>query len=395
MLVTRIVGNCPGCGAERSYGNVSVIGQELVRGCQRCDFRASVYLPPIRKKVIYLDQFFFSHAFRGRDDRFVAAADRIKQLTHEQLLVSPYSSVHEDETHQWRGYGDKTRDDLMDFIKSTSRGVMFEPAYRIERAQVLKAFSAFLSGAPLQVALKPSDAIRGDLEQWDSYFRIDVRTYIRDSELKRRLKTEAVRDLVTLFDQWTRSADTFEQHVAIEMRDAGRLYVQAYLEMAGRVARGDIMAIIDSPMSATLVEGMLDILPSGIQGPDRLQRCVDYFNSTYFEQVPNERISAHLFATLREMVKRGAYSNRDEAKNRLSGIFDDIAHVSTYAPYCDAFVMDTPMAELVRQPTVALERQYPIKVFSLRNWDELLTWLDELEAGMTDEHRAALTEIHP
>lgn len=126
------------------------------------------------------------------------------------------------------------------------------------------------------MALKPSDAIRGDLEQWDSYFRIDVRTYIRDSELKRRLKTEAVRDLVTLFDQWTRSVDTFEQHVGIEMRDAGRLYVQAYLEMAGRVARGDIMAIIDSPMSATLVEGMLDILPSGIQGPDRLQRCVDF-----------------------------------------------------------------------------------------------------------------------
>jgi hypothetical protein len=395
MLVIRIIADCPSCGANQSYGNVSVIGQELLRGCQRCEYRTSVYLPAIRKKVIYLDQFFFSHAFRGGDARFVKAADRIKRMTHLQLLVSPYSSVHEDETHQWRGYKDKTRGDLMEFIKSTSRGVTFERAYRIERTQVLRAFSAFLSNAPAAYALDPRDAIRGELGMWDSYFRIDVGTYTRDIELKRRLKTEAVRDLVTLFDRWAHSAETFEQHVSIEMRDAGRNYVQMYLEMAGRVARGDLTAIVDSPITATIVEQMLDLVPASIKGPDRIQHCVDFFNSDYFAQVPNEWISAHLFATLRDMVKRGAYSDRNEAKNKLTGIFDDIAHVSMYAPYCDAFVMDTPMAELVRQPTVALERRFGVKVFSLRNWDALFTWLDQLEAGMTDEHRAAIAAVYP
>jgi hypothetical protein len=49
-------------------------------------------------------------------------------------------------------------------------------------------------------------------------------------------------------------------------------------------------------------------------------------------------------------------------------------HVSMYAPYCDAFVMDTPMAELVRQPTVAFEQRYGVKVFSLRNWDARSLW---------------------
>jgi len=48
------------------------------------------------------------------------------------------------------------------------------------------------------------------------------------------------------------------------------------------------------------------------------------------------------------------------------------------------------MAELVRQPTVALEQRYDVKVFSLRNWDALLAWLDDLEAGMTKEHRSAV-----
>lgn len=283
----------------------------------------------------------------------------------------------------------------MEFIKSTSRGVMFEPAYRIERGQVLKGFSAFLANASAQVPLIQTDGLRGNLHQWDGYFRIDVRTYTRDVGLKRRLKSEGVRDLVGLFDGWMRSGETFEEHVAIEMRDAGRLYVQAYLGMATRVARGDFMAIVDSPIAATVVEGMLDVLPPTVQGPDRLQRCVEFFNSGHFEQVPHEWISAHLFATLRETVKRGAYAGRDQAREKLSGIFDDTAHVSMYAPYCDAFVMDAPMAELVRQPSVALEHRYGVKVFSLRNWDELYAWLDQLEAGLSEEHRATLAAVYP
>ncbi len=63
--------------------------------------------------------------------------------------------------------------------------------------------------------------------------------------------------------------------------------------------------------------------------------------------------------------------------------------------YCDAFVMDTPMAELVRQPTVALEQRYGVKVFSLRKWDALFAWLDQLEAGMTGEHRVAVAAVYP
>jgi hypothetical protein len=395
MLVTHIIGDCPGCGARQSYGNVSVMGQELLRGCGFCDFRTTVQLPSIRKKVIYLDQFFFSHAFRGGDVRFVEAANRIKQLAHFQLLTSPYSSVHEDETYQWRGHNDKTRDNLMEFIKSASRGLTFERAYRIERIQVLRAFRAFLSNAPVEYAVDRRDAIRGTLDQWDSYFRIDVSSYTRDVELKRRLKTEAVRDLVTLFDQWVHSAETFQQHLQIEMRDAGKLYVKSYLDMAGRVAGGDFTAVVDSPVTATVVEQMLHLVPASVEGRNRIQRCIEFFHSEHFANVPNERISAHLFATLRDTVKRGAYSDRDDAKKRLSGIFDDIAHVSMYAPYCDAFVMDTPMAELVRQPTVALEQRYGVKVFSLRKWDALFTWLDELEAGMTSEHKAALAAVYP
>jgi hypothetical protein len=394
MLVTRVTGDCPGCGGKACFGNVLVLDEELLRGCRRCRYQTGIPLPPVRKKVIYLDQFFFSHAFRGGDAQFLAVAERIKQLTQSQLLVSPYSSVHEDETHQWRGYKDKTHEQLMQFIKATSRGVRFDPEYRIEKSQILKAFQACQAQGPLEYRVQARDAIRGELDRWDSYFRIDVGCYRKDIELKRRLKADAVRGLVTLFDRWQESNDSFEQSVAIELRDAGRLYLEAYQTMARRLGQGDLMAVADSPIIATIVEDMRELIPRQVPRTEHLQRCTDFFASEYFAQVPHEWISAHMFATLKEQVKRGAYANREAAAERLAGIFDDIAHISTYAPYCDAFVMDAPMADLVRQPTVALEQRYGVRVFSRRTLDALLAWLDELEASVSAEHRAAVAAVY-
>jgi hypothetical protein len=374
---------------------VSVHGNHVLRGCKHCEYRTTIFLPEIRKKVIYLDQFFFSHAFRGSDVRFATAVERVKRMTHLQLLVSPYSSVHEDETHQWRGHNDKTHQQLMDFIKATSRGAEFEKAYRIEETQVLKAFEAFLAGDPPEYVFEVRDAIQGALDEWDDYFRIDAGSHMRDIESKRTLKTQAVQDLVNVFDQWRQSTQTFDQDVALEMHDAGKIYLRSYLEKVSRIAQGDFSAAIASPIAASVVEHMLYYLPKEMPRAEAIDRCAEFFQSEHFAQVPNEWISARLFATLKDMVKRGAYANREEARKRLSGVFDDISHISLYAPYCDAFVMDTPMADLVRQPTVALEQRYGVKVFSLNNWDALLGWLNDLETRMTDEHRAGIAAAYP
>lgn len=136
MWVMRILGDCPGCGVKDTFGNVSVQSSYVLRGCLRCKYNAHIPFPPLRKKILYLDQFFFGHSFLEKDHRFVAAAQQITKITADQLLVVPYSSVHEDEAHQWRGYGGKTKDELMKFIKSTSRGHEFRPAYEVEQTQL-------------------------------------------------------------------------------------------------------------------------------------------------------------------------------------------------------------------------------------------------------------------
>lgn len=391
MLVTHILGDCPSCKGKNCYGNVSIHRDHVLQGCGRCSYESIVFLPKIHKKVIYLDQFFFSHAFKGNDSRFLIAAERIKRMTHLQLLVAPYSSVHEDETHQWR---DNRKDQLMEFIKATSRGTKFEKDYNVEQAQVLKAWEASLNGRSAEYIFEERDAIEGKLDEWDDYFRIDVGGYMRNVELKRALKSQAVQELIKVFDAWKASTQTFEQDTALEIRDAGKIYINAYITKINRIAQGDFNAVIDSPIVANVVEHMLHWLPKEQPIEDKLQRCMDFFASEHFANVPNMWLEARMFATLKNTVKRGAFANREKALQKFSGVFEDFKHISLYAPYCDAFVMDKPMADLVSKPTVGLEQRYGVKVFSLNNWDELLDWLANLEANMSDEHKAGVAAAY-
>lgn len=391
MLVTYVLGACPGCRQENAFGNVDVRCDHVLRGCKYCRYAEHIPLPPVRKKILYLDQFFFSHAFRGGDNRFLEAAKRIERLAALQLLAVPYSSIHEDETHQWQG-----RDALFKFIKATSRGAEFEPAYDVDQEQLQKAFQAWLAGEPAQYVLEEEDALRGNLHEWDSYIRIEVGRYLGDIDLIRDLKRQSIEGLVDLFPGWRQSKATFEEDLQAEYSIAGKNYLESYLAFALRIVAGDVNALFDSPIVSTVVQSLLHGMPDDVPEEERLKKCAQFLlQSEHFKQAPYQWLSAHMYTALKTMVKAGAYTNRDKALKRLSGFFYDVKHIATYSPYCDAFLMDQPMAALVADPKVALERRYGVKVFSRNNWDAMLTWFDELEANMTSDHKAGLAAAYP
>lgn len=392
-MVTRILGDCPGCGGIRKYGNVSVRKDHILRGCWSCRYSERVPLPPVRKKILYLDQFFFCGAFQDRDRRFVEAVQRIGQLSAEQLLAVPFSSVHEDETHQWRGYSGKDKDDLMGFIKSTARGHEFKPVYEVELTQIVRAFQAFLSGAPATCKLQHDDAVDDEIRAWDDYVWIDVGRYMGDTELMRDLKRQSIETLLDAFENWRRSTNTFDEQVALEMREAARGYIVTYAEYASRIASGDFDAVWNAPLLSRVVESLLHCLPVA-NVEERLKSIGKFFASEHFAEVPHVWMTARIYACLKDMVKRGAFKNRNDAKSRLSGLFQDIKHVATYSSYCDAFLMDKAMAHVVADPRINLQSRFGVKVFSLNNWDQFLAWLNDLESGMSSEHRAALSAAY-
>lgn len=396
MLVTKVIGPCPKCQQPESFGNVMVRSDHVLRGCKRCDYSERIYLPPLDKKIIYLDQFFFSAAFREKDTRFVEAAELIKRATSDQVLLAPYSSVHEDETHQWRGFDGHSKEDLMQFIKTTSRGHEFKPSYSVEHDQILRAFESFISNDANDFRIDRRLAIRSDINHWDDYFSIDVGGYRGNIELIRDLKNQGVNDLVdTVFPAWRASTAGFDENVEIEIRDAAKFYFKFFLEYQRRIAAGDFNAMFDSPIASMIVRDMLQVLPDGVRFAEKITRIEEFFGSAHFANVPNEWISTRIFSVLREQVRNGAFSDADEARRRLSGFLNDVKHISVYAPFVDAIVVDKPMAAILRDGRVNISARYGTRIYSLSNWEAFISWLRQLIDSPLPEHRRALALAYP
>ena len=85
-------------------------------------------------------------------------------------LIHPYSSTHEEETHFLGERGDN----LLRFIWSAARGHSFEPYYRVERTQVLKAFQAYLANAPTSYVREERDAVPSQVHDWDGLFLVKI-----------------------------------------------------------------------------------------------------------------------------------------------------------------------------------------------------------------------------
>ncbi len=187
-----------------------------------------------RKSVLYLDHNFFSSVFRDNDSRWQTAMNRITDLLDLQLLAVPYSSTHEAEADF---YG--RRDDLVKFIQRVSRGHHFEPYYRVEETQIVKAFQAYLANAPSSYIKEEHDALPSRVHDWDGDFSISVFRAASGVERKQEFKQRAVEELVRTLSTWASSQNSFEQDMALELCDSARILMEQYGKKTGRLWFGD------------------------------------------------------------------------------------------------------------------------------------------------------------
>lgn len=390
-LVSYIIGACPSCGTPESYGNVMVGGNTLSRGCLQCKHWDRIPLPELQKKVIYLDQFFFSHAFRGKHRMFVEAQKRITDLALAQQIVAPYSNLHEDESQLWT---EAQRAPLLKFIKQTSLGHKFSYEYEVKNRQIHRAFQAFLASGPTAHTVERSDALERDVNEWDGYIWIDVVSFLdKHDDLKMR-KDRSIEDLLDAFDAWTTSPSTFNEDVQFELRSSAKSYIEHYVDYVERIVSRDPTVFLTANENSMMIESLLhyqDKQPASL----RMQRIQAFFQSDYFANVPEERIGSELFALLRHRLRQGEYKNKDKNRDRFGGLFYDIRFISTYAPYCDAMVVDNLMFQWATDPLIDLPKRFGVRLFSRRNWDEFLTYLADLAASQRPEVDEALKMIRP
>jgi len=341
-----------------------------------------------RKSILYLDHNFFSSVYRGNNQQWGTAMQRITELLDLQLVAVPYSSTHEAEADFYT-----RRDDLVKFIQRVSRGHHFEPYYRVEATQILKAFQAYLANAPASYTKEERDALPSSVHDWDGDYSVSVFRAATGVERKRGFKNRAIEELVNTLSNWAKSKNTFEQDIALELRDSGRILMESYAKKTARLWTGDFSALLDSPIAASIVEDMVYV--AKVIKVDAERVIPSFFASKHFAEVPSQQLSARLFSTFKKRVREGAYPNPEKAREKLSGFLFDVQHAATYVPYCDAFFTDRFMADLLNDSHVDAERSFGCKVFSVSKTAEFFGWLEDVKSRMTPDHADGLTWAYP
>src|SRR5713226_2148037 len=150
MLVHGPFKACPKCGLNE-FGVFQVGVEMYSRRCRNCWFKGSFPLPPLSRKVVYIDQFAISNMMKtlnakspsheaARADPFwLALFEALERVVKRQLVVCPDSDVHHQESMVFGCY-----EELKRMYEQFSHGDTFDSTDAIAMRQLNKALLAWL-----------------------------------------------------------------------------------------------------------------------------------------------------------------------------------------------------------------------------------------------------------
>ena len=382
MLITGPFHPCPSCG-QPQLGTLSVSDNVHTRRCRSCFHTESNRLPPLHKKMIYLDQMVLSgiakeldpvwkKKTRRRDDFWVEAFDRIDRLVKLQLIVCPNSPIHEVES----SYAERYEPVLRRLYEHLASGVSLRFPHQVYMEQLWEAFNAWSTGRdPDWGRITRVKVIRGDLDRWSDRLRITVAMGRLPGEIdsRRKSRDRAHDGLCRLWNEWASQGPVpFDDRFQEERRGV----VTAAL--------GPHRKPLWLAQLMRWLEGCLK--DRGVPEETRREEAERFLQSEAALSAPENHLGALLFAAL----GRRAASGQKRVPDR--GTPNDIKFISAYLPYSDAMFIDNEFAQLLSEQPVASEvEDYPTRVFSTRSRDDFLAYLDTLEDDPTHVERVVRT----
>ena len=407
MFITGPFHPCPQCG-QVQLGTLSVTGNVHARRCRNCFHNEKEHLPPLAKKLIYLDQMLLSciakeldpvwrEQTKRRDDFWLEAFDQIDRLVKLQLIVCPDSPVHEEES----SYDDRYESVLRRLYKHLASGVSLHFPHQVLMAQLWEAFDAsFTDRDPDWSRITRDDVVDGHLDHWSdrTLLTVSMSHWPGQIESRRASRTCAHEALQQLWEQWaSESQVSFEDRFQTERRGIADAVLQSFMTHVQRWHRVTTGAeeVVD-PLQlmpgwpVQLLAGLLRRLEErGVRQEAQLQQAVHFLYSEPALCAPENHLGALLHASL----ARRAASGQKHVPSR--GTHNDIAFIAAYLPYCDAMFIDNEFAQLLSEEPLATEvKDYPTRIFSTRSRDEFLTYLADLEAESEPDHLALVARTY-
>ncbi len=402
--------DCPFCNSEAVFGMWSVNGSTHTRRCKKCCQTRNFPLPPLRPKVLYLDQLFLSSVVKTLDPAtepkrriktdplgfYRSAFEKIHRLYKLQLLVCPYSPIHYDESVVSDDYFRK----LKRLYEMLAHGAGFQAPNWIRNAQII-SFARKWAGVPSQDAtiFARESVINGKLGGWQNWFRVALNTNVRP-EVKielREMRERKLQGFLVVHERWKsevqRNFAYWLREERLGLSRALKERLANWLRREIQVRTGQSQRTIEDIRSLgdenfQLLMGLHTVLrESGVVESELIGKTWDCLESEAFGDVPFVKISSHLFAAF---ARRAPGRVQPPDKHP----FNDADMLSAYLPYCDAMFIDIEMHGLLGEKPLKTALDYGTKVFSHRSKEAFLNYLDEIERDAPDGHIAKVREVY-
>ena len=393
---------CPDCGKEGAFGVLMVCDRHYVRRCINCWFDKSLPLSPIKKRIIYLDQFVISNMMKELDCKnetgfYRNLFARLDCLSKLQLIVCPDSPILDHES-----IVDTRYEKMRSVFRQLSNGVSFHDAITILHAQIMRAFRCWLTDEPCNADVTRKFALTKDPDVWQDWYRIELNYTLpglaQELGTKSKIVTQRLHETC---QEWQQDNNfSFKETFENELTGGSKLiweqysrYTAHYAAVAtGRVAFDDEVCF--PPPGAMLVSRMFSELSSNLMTShdDRVAAVLKFFSSKQFRTVPAARISALFWATIAREIHAGRKADRFPT----ASMYNDIDAVAIYSPHCDAMFVDKEISHLVKQRELREELGPTVRFFSLRRDEksEFLNYLDNIERSASSEHLRLVEEVY-
>jgi len=419
-LISAPYKKCPNprCASEGAFGVFIPISgsRTYTRECIKCGHTEKFYLPNIKKKILYLDQFVISNLIklldeshpshkRFKDDYFWKSLFiKLEAALKSQAIVCPDSFYHVDESLS----GNIDFKLIKRLYEHFSSGNTLYPGFIIEKNQIVQHFEGWIENKKVKFKFEPEEiSFKKDLHTWSVGLTVSVRGAPYPGQIENLQKVNALtrEQLRAVWIRWQREVGFgFVERVKEETLGLGRGLmgaVQKFLNRkafamakmaAGEKYNLDLNDFLP-PISNDILEELFRIARikgvSETQIPETIGRY--FIDTDSLLEIPQVRIRSVMFAGLSHRAVNG--------KKNPPNSTVDVEFISSYLPYCDALFVDKESASLLREfpkntPSFLRLKEFPAKVFSMNNKKEFLDYLDQIIAEITTDQIDILKDIN-
>ena len=351
--------------------------------CNNCGHHESKQLPPIEKKIIYIDQFALSKMIKNKDEPFWDDLyDRLVRLNANEIITCPFSPIHVEESK----FDHKLRDALKAMYREIAGDDEFRQPAEIEKRQLARSLRAYIGCTKSKPTdLYIDDAFERSPHRWSDIFHIYTDFPYNEGIIDglRQAKASLHSSMQSLCDRWRANPRTFDAQAEAEAAEF-RMWIDLYRQQTG--GDPDRYCMFTGPLALSVVDWLArTVRKIDPDEKDPLSILEGFADSSQLRETPYIFLKCRIWAKIAELV----LSPRGSRKPRPGDGYD-AKILASYAPYCDAMFLDGGFREIAIDARIACQDRFDVSVFSEQVGDAFIAYLDEIERHTSEDHWRAL-----